>query len=345
VYRTDVSPQQWKEDMSRRAGAQGRDEFGRAGSSDAHSDRSADASLLPEHFAAPIGKLVPPEIPPVLPMERLAPDEVRDLGSGRWLLDFGKAVSGVLHFDRGLPAPIVPEAYPRAHGFKAASKRGDAFITVVYGDSLEMTTGDINRVLVAGLGMHDGGPRHVSNMAGQQDDTQCFPEDHDGILSQRDVFVAPRRDVAEGALSRVRQSHFTTHGFRFAEVCCTAEPPAGVGALAYRTAFAEWGTFDSSHVLLNGAYELSKNALRANMLSVQSDCPHREKLPYGGDLVANSPTALHMFDLSAFYKKTVRDWWDAQWQNGAYTETSVRRCRTCGTRSGRTARTLIHISD
>jgi len=26
-----------------------------------------------------------------------------------------------------------------------------------------MTTGDINRVLVAGLGLHDGGPRHVSN--------------------------------------------------------------------------------------------------------------------------------------------------------------------------------------
>jgi hypothetical protein len=30
-----------------------------------------------------------------------------------------------------------------------------------------------------------------------------------------------------------------------------------------------------------------------------------------------------MFDMSAFYKKTIRDWMDAQWDNGAYTETSV----------------------
>eukprot|EP00985_Skeletonema_marinoi_P034189 scaffold43383_cov146-Skeletonema_marinoi.AAC.1 len=32
---------------------------------------------------------------------------------------------------------------------------------------------------------------------------------------------------------------------------------------------------------------------------------------------------MHMFDMSAFYKKTIRDWMDAQWDNGAYTETSV----------------------
>ena len=37
------------------------------------------------------------------------------------------------------------------------------------------------------------------------------------------------------------QSHFTTHSFRFAEVCCTKEPPKGVRALLYRTAVPEWG--------------------------------------------------------------------------------------------------------
>ena len=66
-----------------------------------------------------------------------------------------------------------------------------------------------------------------------------------------------------------------------------------------------------------------KNAMASNMLSVQSDCPHREKLPYGGDLVADSPAAMHMYDMSSFYKKTVNDWLEAQWDNGAYTETSV----------------------
>ena len=127
----------------------------------------------------------------------------------------------------------------------------------------------------------------------------------------------------KAAFAQARQSHFTTHSFRFAEVCCSAEPPKNAHALLYRTAVDEWGTFDSSNVIINGGYELVKNAMASNMLSVQSDCPHREKLPYGGDLVADSPAAMHMYDMSSFYKKTVNDWLDAQWDNGAYTETSV----------------------
>ena len=193
-----------------------------------------------DNFADPVGKLVPHEIPPVMSMERIAPDEVHDLGSGRWLFDFSKAFSGMLHFDEGVPEPIVPESYPRAHGFKKASANGDGFITVIYGESLEMTTGDINRVLVAGLGLHDGGPRHVSKSADATKNTPCFPEDHDAILSQKDVYMVPK-DADKSAYAKARQSHFTTHSFRFAEVCCTKEPPKGVHALLYRTAVPEWG--------------------------------------------------------------------------------------------------------
>jgi len=283
-----------------------------------------------EIVASPIGKLVPSEIPPVMPMERIHPDEVHDLGSGRWLFDFGKGMSGMLHFDSGLPSPIVPPnaEYPRGHGFQVATAIGDSFITIIYGDSLEMSTGDINRVLVAGVGLHDGGPRHFSEPKGAQDFTPCFPPDQDGTLSQRDVYIVPKSigdDLEEkrNIFSLARQSHFTTHGFRFAEVCCTDQPPPNVTALLYRTAVDERGSFDSSNVIINGGYELVRNALNSNMLSVQSDCPHREKLPYGGDLVAESPVAMHMFDMSSFYKKSIRDWMDAQWPNGAYTETAI----------------------
>eukprot|EP00804_Cyclotella_cryptica_P001694 CCRYP_009074-RA/>CCRYP_009074-RA protein AED:0.22 eAED:0.22 QI:0/0/0/1/1/1/8/0/796 len=320
-YRTDVTLEQRVQTLAIRAKAKKFDE----------------AKLFSEgnNFADPIGTLVPHEIPPVMSMERLSPDEVHNLGSGRWLFDFGKAFSGMLHFNLGLPEPIVPKVYPRPHGFKAASANGDGFITVIYGESLEMTTGDINRVSVAGLGLHDGGPRHVSKHEGATKHTRCFPEDHDDILSQRDVYVVPKSAPNEKlAFSKAWQSHFTTHAFRFAEICCTAEPPAGVPALLYRTAVPDWGNFDSSNVLINGAYELVRNAMVSNMLSVQSDCPHREKLPYGGDLVANSPAALHFFDMSSFYKKTIRDLLDAQWDNGAYTETSVwQNLNDCGDRT------------
>ena len=311
-YRTDITLQSRYNELSKRAGAY-RDEDNRG--------------PVPEEiqgYAAPIGRLEPSDIPPILPMERIEPDEVHYLTNGRWLVDFGKSVSGMLHFSEGLPEPIVKDTYPRAHGY--GTQGDESFVTVVYGESLEMTTGDINRVLVAGMGLHDGGPRHVSQSEGAQDNNPCFPNDHDHILTQRDVYVYPGNLPDEGTKSRfanARQSQFTTHAFRFAEICCTDTPPSGVSALAYRTAMSEWGSFDSSNVLLNGGYELVKNAMKSNLLSVQSDCPHREKLPYGGDLVANSPAAMHMFDMSAFYKKTIRDWIDGQWQSGAYTETSI----------------------
>ena len=59
-----------------------------------------------------------------------------------------------------------------------------------------------------------------------------------------------------------------------------------------------------------------------NLLGIQSDCPHREKIQYGGDIIADSPAALHLYDMSAFYRKVVLDWSDQQWDNGAYSGTS-----------------------
>jgi len=304
LYKSDMTLQEWRQALSERAGAK---------------ERKDDKSFS----LAPIGKLVPIEAPPVMPIERIAPESVVSLGDGRWLLDFGKAMSGVLRFDEGLPDPIIPKnGYPRSH--KLESNGDESFISVVYGESIQMETGDINLIIVAGMGLHDGGPRQQSR--GPNHDTQatggpCFPRDHGMVLTQRDAFVIPTK--TSGSFADARQPLFTSHGFRFAEVCCTEEPPRNVHALAYRTAFSEWGKFDSSNVLLNGAYELTRNALNSNMLGTQTDCPHRERLQYGGDLVADSPAAMHFFDLSGFYTKVIHDWTDTQWGNGAYTETSI----------------------
>lgn len=265
---------------------------------------------------APLGELVPSEAPPVLPIERIRADSVVNLGQGRWLYDFGKGFSGVLRFNKGLPVPIIPEGgYPRGHAVK--SREGEAFVTVIYGDSITMETKDVNLIISAGLGYNADSPEQAKGMGGP-----CFPEDHGQHLLQRDVFLASSGDQKDD-FDRARQSLFTTHSFRYAEVCCVENPPVDVTALAYRTAVEEWGQFDSSNIVLNGAYEMTRNAFASNMLGTQSDCPHREKLQYGGDLVADSPAALHLFDVSAFYSKIIRDWVDTQWENGAYTETSV----------------------
>ena len=176
------------------------------------------------------------------------------------------------------------------------------------------------------MGLHDGGPKHKSKKAGDAEAKggPCYPKDHieAGSLLQRDVYILPQNS-GEGNFADARQSHFTTHAFRFAEICCTKHPPKGMYAMAYRTAFNEWGTFSSSNIRINGGYELVKNAMNSNMLSVQSDCPHREKIQYGGDILADSPASLHMYDMASFYRKVVWDWGDQQWENGAYAGTST----------------------
>eukprot|EP00804_Cyclotella_cryptica_P006835 CCRYP_010958-RA/>CCRYP_010958-RA protein AED:0.06 eAED:0.06 QI:146/1/1/1/1/0.87/8/1857/795 len=157
--------------------------------------RKDNRPSIPENKVAPIGKLVPHEAPPVLPMNRIYPDEIYSLGDGRWMIDFGVGFSGMVRFDEGLPDPIVPDRYPRGHSVSTLSEH-EAFITVVYGERLELTTGDINLPLVAGMGLHDGGPKHKSKPAGNAEGKGgvCYPEDHveAGSLMQRDVYILPK---------------------------------------------------------------------------------------------------------------------------------------------------------
>ena len=52
------------------------------------------------------------------------------------------------------------------------------------------------------------------------------------------------------------------------------------------------------------------------------DCPHRERLGYGGDALASGEAGLSIFDLSTFYEKRVVDYSDARRANGGFTETA-----------------------
>ena len=60
----------------------------------------------------------------------------------------------------------------------------------------------------------------------------------------------------------------------------------------------------------------------SNLFSVQSDCPHREKFGYGGDIVAAGEMAMFNFDMARFYAKAVQDLADAVRPNGGFTETA-----------------------
>ena len=132
VYKSDTTIEIWRQSLEMKSNAK---------------RTNAKHQIMPKHKLSPIGKLIPNEIPPVLPMERIQPEEVRELDNGRWLVDFGVGFSGMIRFENGLPEPFVPfnGTYPRGHTVSTL-RPNESFITVVYGESIELTRGDINIV-------------------------------------------------------------------------------------------------------------------------------------------------------------------------------------------------------
>jgi len=92
--------------------------------------------------------------------------------------------------------------------------------------------------------------------------------------------------------------------------------------LRLNSALEEVGSFACSNTLLNRIQEMTCRTFLSNVFSVQSDCPHRERFGYGGDLAVTSDAFMLNYDMSTFYAKAVRDWHDAALPDGMLTDTA-----------------------
>ncbi|MDX2415561.1 MAG: family 78 glycoside hydrolase catalytic domain [Bacteroidales bacterium] len=106
---------------------------------------------------------------------------------------------------------------------------------------------------------------------------------------------------------------FTFHTYRYMEISgLKYKPePEDIQGLFFHTNVDNRNKFECSSELLNSIQDASVRTFKANLISVQSDCPAREKFGYGGDLNATSETFIYNFDIQSFYKKTIYDWLDA----------------------------------
>ncbi|HEU5122908.1 MAG TPA: family 78 glycoside hydrolase catalytic domain [Verrucomicrobiae bacterium] len=76
------------------------------------------------------------------------------------------------------------------------------------------------------------------------------------------------------------------------------------------------GEFECSNPLLNRIRDLVRWAQRANMVSVLTDCPHREKLGWLEQYHLNGPSIRYEFDLARMFTKGMNDMADAQTADG-----------------------------
>ena len=119
---------------------------------------------------------------------------------------------------------------------------------------------------------------------------------------------------------------FTYYGFRYVEV--EGAVPAGesnpgalpevidITGLHTRNSAAQVGTFTCSDPLFSKIHTLIDWAVRSNMASVLTDCPHREKLGWLEVTHLMGGSIQYRYDISRLYAKQVNDMRTAQHANG-----------------------------
>jgi hypothetical protein len=108
---------------------------------------------------------------------------------------------------------------------------------------------------------------------------------------------------------------FTYYGFRYVQVEGSAEV-LGMEGQFVTSSVPRIGKFECSNPLFNRIGTLIDAAVRSNMQSVMTDCPHREKLGWLEQTYLMGPSVAAVYDLSTFGPKIVRDMREAQTVDG-----------------------------
>lgn len=162
------------------------------------------------------------------------------------------------------------------------------------------------------LPVHGASGQKVSIEYSERDNEDC-------TFKQRDFYVCAGREGERF------QNHFNYRAFRWVTVRGLDELPSANDITGHlvRTAYRMAGDFECSDPLLNRIYQACQwtfQCLTINGYTV--DCPHRERLGYGGDAHATCETGLSQFETGAFYTKWLMDWRDCQEPSGEMPHTA-----------------------
>ncbi|GAO41596.1 family 78 glycoside hydrolase catalytic domain [Flavihumibacter petaseus] len=229
----------------------------------------------------PSGELTPQSYPPVKIGEVLHPTRVWRVAGDTFMVDMGRNFAGVAR---------IKVKGPRSTRVKMR-----------FGEDL-FSDGRLNVMTTAATQIKKGG---IPAGAGA-------PE----TAWQEDQYVL------SGKGTEVWAPSFTFHGYRYVEITGWPGTPRkeDIEGLRLHAALPQNGSFSCSNDLFNRIHEAVQWTFLSNVFSVQSDCPGREKMGYGADIVVTAPSYLYNYDMSGFYKKAVQDFANEQRPLGGITE-------------------------
>lgn len=110
-------------------------------------------------------------------------------------------------------------------------------------------------------------------------------------------------------------SDFVYYGFRYVKVE-NAPENFEIAAEFIHTDLKTVGTFVCNDEMLNKIHKASVQSTLSNYMGIPTDCPHREQNGWTGDALLSAEQALMNFDMTAAYRKWLRDIKDCQRPNG-----------------------------
>lgn len=148
--------------------------------------------------------------------------------------------------------------------------------------------------------------------------------DEHGRVTQKSANAFPDSEnaydyVLKGGGREHWAPRFSYYGFRYVEVETQVDEPVKVVQLRGRflhDSVAIDGHFTSSDKLFNQIHGLINRAMLSNMMSVLTDCPHREKLGWLEQTHLAASSLMYNYDLRSLYDKIADDIADSQLANG-----------------------------
>ena len=105
------------------------------------------------------------------------------------------------------------------------------------------------------------------------------------------------------------QPRFTYHGFRYVQIKGLTGKPNIDDFTGWfvRTDLARTGTFACSDPMINRFYEVSMRTIEGNLHGLLSDCPHRERCAWLGDMHVSAETISMNFAADGLWRKHIED--------------------------------------
>ena len=180
-------------------------------------------------------------------------------------------------------------------------------------------------ILLADFGFNCAGRPRLRLVAPKGATIELVPGealDAQGRVSQASFNAGPGhavldRFIAAGVGEEEFEPAFVYHGMRYCEI--RGLPKEGLRAIECRVLRAEVGRigqFSASPALPGRIHDLIVRAADSNLMSVITDCPHREKLGWLEQAWLNAPTLFYNRDVITLYEKLVDDIADAQAGDG-----------------------------